>query len=84
MNNRNRRKQLNNFCAESILTHPLPLSVKGLCVKEACLIQKCLARNGSREEKCAEVVDFWRSCVERNEVRLRKKREKEEAKTETV
>ncbi|GMH99986.1 hypothetical protein TrST_g6178 [Triparma strigata] len=57
---------------------------EGLCVKEACLIQMCLARNGSREEKCAEVVNFWRSCVERNEVRLRKKREKEEAKAETV
>ncbi|GMI00083.1 hypothetical protein TrLO_g11766 [Triparma laevis f. longispina] len=47
------------------------------CVKEACLIQKCLARNGSREEKCDDVIEFWRDCVTRNQIRLEKKKEKE-------
>jgi hypothetical protein len=34
------------------------------------VLSKCLARNGSREENCKDVVEMWRDCVKRNEERL--------------
>ena len=43
---------------------------QSFCVKEACCIQKCLARNGSSEDKCLEAIEFWRGCVGRHEARL--------------
>jgi hypothetical protein len=49
---------------------PYLSSAESACVKNACLIQKCLARNGSREENCKDVVDMWKECVKRNEERL--------------
>ncbi len=54
---------------------------QSFCVKEACLIQKCLARNGSREEKCKDWILFWEKCVERHDKRLTKLSQTEEGKT---
>ena len=32
------------------------------CIKEACAIQKCLARNGSNERYCRETILSWERC----------------------
>ena len=52
---------------------------QSFCITEACLIQKCLARNGSVEAKCGEVIEFYKQCVERHAVRLEKLHEREVA-----
>ena len=35
------------------------------CKREACAIQRCLARNDHRQERCEEQVKAWKACCER-------------------
>jgi hypothetical protein len=50
---------------------------ESFCVKEACLIQKCIANNGSSQQKCKAVIEFWQACVDRHGTRLQLKEERE-------
>jgi hypothetical protein len=34
------------------------------CIKEACAIQRCLARNASNEKYCQNYIEFYYKCVE--------------------
>ena len=51
---------------------------QSFCVKEACLIQKCLARNGSVESKCLREITFYGACCDRHQARLNKRKQEEE------
>lgn len=36
-----------------------------LCVNQVVATQKCMARHGSRQDRCKAEVDAWKKCVRR-------------------
>ena len=33
-----------------------------LCIDESIAIQRCMARNNHRQDRCTEAVDVWKRC----------------------